>query len=418
VEQGGLGLIKLDELDTSIKSGWVNSWIREGRNVDITGKYVLSLGNGDAEHINIASIRKGTHPCAESIANAWVTFRKKYYENESNIYEAEIFGNPGILNPIGRQLETSIFHGERIVILNEIRTVRLINLLNERGQIKEKTDLEQVLPGLSRSEFLRLRSEVNWLIRKYKPNWELKQSAKNIKEFMAQIKRGSNKFRSKISGRGSLTYSNFECSQIKPVKTLWEQMEIEVEEKLVSAGFTLWKLQFLDLNFREFLFKMSQGLVHGNTVISHFGNVDRKCSFCKIVRLCEAKNRLGRDLTPAETEQEFLTVPDEDRPHIFWACPTVFDTISHVLNKLWGQNVPEKKAFLMGKIGQNMELTLIFQLVNMFIRFKIWNYKLAGILPRKSMIVHEVEILLTVIGKKPGLRGQLPLLRQLATAPL
>jgi hypothetical protein len=235
---------------------------------------------------------------------------------------------------------------------------------------------------------------------------------------MAQIKRGSNKFRSKISGRGSLAYSNFECTQIKPVKTLWEQMEVEVEEKLVSAGFTLWKLQFLDLNFREFLFKMSQGLVHGNTVISHFGNVDRKCSFCKIVRLGEAKNRLGRDLTPAETEQEFLTVPDEDRPHIFWACPTVFDTISHVLNKLWGQNVPDKKAFLMGKIGQNMELTLIFQLVNMFIRFKIWNYKLAGILPRKSMIVHEVETLLTVIGKKPGLRGQLPLLRQLATAPL
>ncbi len=110
-------------------------------------------------------------------------------------------------------------------------------------------------------------------------------------------------------------------------------MEIEVEEKLVSASFTLWKFQFLELNFREFLFKMSQGLVHGNTVISHFGNVDRKCTFCKILKVIETKTRLGRDLTPAEYENEILTVPDEDRPHIFWACPTVFDTISHVLNK-------------------------------------------------------------------------------------
>jgi hypothetical protein len=184
--------------------------------------------------------------------------------------------------------------------------------------------------------------------------------AKNIKDFMAMIKRGSNKFHSKISGRGSSTYSNFECSQTKPVKTLWEQMEIEVEEELLSSSFTLWKFQFLDLNFREFLFKMSQGLVHGNTVISHFGNVDRKCTFCKIVKVCEAKNRLGMDLTPAEHENEISTVPDEDRPHIFWACPTVFDTIAHVLNKLWGQNVPDKKAFLMGKLGQRMELTLIF----------------------------------------------------------
>jgi len=32
-----------------------------------------------------------------NIASAWNLFRKKYYENESNIYEARIFGNPGIL---------------------------------------------------------------------------------------------------------------------------------------------------------------------------------------------------------------------------------------------------------------------------------------------------------------------------------
>jgi hypothetical protein len=110
-------------------------------------------------------------------------------------------------------------------------------------------------------------------------------------------------------------------------------------------------------------------------------------------------------------------VPDEDRPHIFWNCPTVSSTIAHVVQKLWGINAMEKKTFLMGKIAQNMELTLIFQLVNMFIRYKIWNYKLAGILPKKTMIVHETENFIGEIGKKPGLRGQLPLLRQLALNP-
>ncbi len=82
-------------------------------------------------------------------------------------------------------------------------------MLNDRGKIKEKVDLELVIPGLSSSEFLRLKSEVNWLIRKYKPKWELKSMAKNIKDFMIGIKKGSSKFRSKISGRGSTTYSNF-----------------------------------------------------------------------------------------------------------------------------------------------------------------------------------------------------------------
>jgi hypothetical protein len=80
-------------------------------------------------------------------------------------------------------------------------------LLNERGSIKEKVTLETVIPGLSRSEFLRLKAEVNWLIRKYKPRWEMREAAKNVKKFMAEIKKGSSKFRSKISGRGSLLYS-------------------------------------------------------------------------------------------------------------------------------------------------------------------------------------------------------------------
>jgi hypothetical protein len=289
--------------------------------------------------------------------------------------------------------------------------------LTDRGEVKEKVDLELIIPGLSRSEFLRLKSEVNWLIRKYKPKWEMKLTAKNLKDYMTAIKKGSSKFRSKISGRGSAAFSNFECSQIKSVKTLWEQMDLVIDDRLVSAGFTLWKFQFLELNFREYLFKMSQGLVHGNTVISHFGNVDRKCTFCKILKAGELKINLDRDPTLDEINAANLTVADEDRPHIFWNCPTVANTIAYVVQKLWGINAMEKKTFLMGKIAQNMELTLIFQLVNMFIRYKIWNYKLAGILPKKTMIVHETENFIVEIGKKPGLRGQLPLLRQLALDP-
>jgi hypothetical protein len=44
-----------------------------------------------AERIDIKKLRRGNFPCAESIALAWHKFRKKYYENESNIYEAKNF---------------------------------------------------------------------------------------------------------------------------------------------------------------------------------------------------------------------------------------------------------------------------------------------------------------------------------------
>jgi hypothetical protein len=129
----------------------------------------------------------------------------------------------------------------------------------------------------------------------------MRETAKNIADFLNGIKKGNSKFRAKMSGRGSITYTNFESSQIKPVNTLWEQLELEKDEKLLSIGFTLWRLQFLELGFREFLFKMSKGMmVHGNTVISHFGNVDRKYTFCKITRVKELRRELGRDPDPVE----------------------------------------------------------------------------------------------------------------------
>ena len=67
----------------------------------------------------------------------------------------------------------------------------------------------------------------------------------------------------------------------------------------------------------------------------------------------------------------------------------------------------------MGKLAHSVECTALFQLINQFIRYKIWNYKIAGILPKKGMIVHEVENFINFVGKKPDLRGQLPLVRQL-----
>ncbi|MFN9899067.1 MAG: hypothetical protein ACK55Z_09805, partial [bacterium] len=43
-DQGGLGLLKIEELDTAMKCAWINRWKKEGRKVDITGHRVLRTG--------------------------------------------------------------------------------------------------------------------------------------------------------------------------------------------------------------------------------------------------------------------------------------------------------------------------------------------------------------------------------------
>jgi hypothetical protein len=81
-------------------------------------------------------------------------------------------------------------------------------------------------------------------------------------------------------------------------------------------------------------------------------------------------------------------ISDETRNHIFWECQVVQDTVIHTQRAIWGLNNIDKKTFLMGKLGNSVECTAMGQLINRYIQYKIWNYKLAGILPKKGTIVH------------------------------
>ncbi len=102
VEQGGLGLLKLDLLGISMGCAWVNRWHREGDSMDITGSRVLDTARLDEpELINKDLIDKNRYPCAHKIAEAWHYFRQKLYENDGYMYHAYFFSNPGMRNRMG-----------------------------------------------------------------------------------------------------------------------------------------------------------------------------------------------------------------------------------------------------------------------------------------------------------------------------
>ena len=133
-----------------------------------------------------------------------------------------------------------------------------------------------------------------------------------------------------MTGRGSREYRNFTFEKIKPIKSLWEKMGIELDEELIQFSMLVWDTKEVDTEFRQYAFRWYQGMVHGNTVVAHFGDVDRKCTFCNITLERDMVRQIGRELT--EAEKNGLVVPDEDRPHIFWNCPTVAFCIQEVFN--------------------------------------------------------------------------------------
>ncbi len=92
------------------------------------------------------------------------------------------------------------------------------------------------------------------------------------------------------------------------------------------------------------------------------------------------RGELGRELTIAE--KEGIEAVDEDRPHIFWDCSTVNRCQQDVYGSFWGNNVTvDKGDFLMGRELGTEEATILYLLINMYIKYRIWKYKLAGALP-------------------------------------
>ncbi len=119
---------------------------------------------------------------------------------------------------------------------------------------------------------------------------------------------------------------------------------------------------------------------------------------------------MGRELTPAE--REGLNVVDEDKPHIFWECTTVYNCIRDVHHSYWGGRMVEKKEFLMGKELGTVEATVLYMLSNMYIKYKIWKYKLAGALPMANNISNDLKEWMNNLMKYNKWRIMLPLVRQ------
>jgi hypothetical protein len=335
------------------------------------------------------------------------------YENDGHLYQATLFSNPGIRNRMG-----IMFGGGNIFGLARYENVRhmlldikLTQIVEEEG-IKSKEQMSAIMGfAITGVEYGKLRDAVKYVRNKYKPNWELRDTGKTIDEWMEPIKKGSNKFRCIMSGRGSKEYRNFKFENIRPINTLWAQMGIDKDDNLIGCGMLLWNVKEIDTEFRQYIFKWNQGMVHGNTVISHFGDVDRKCTFCKIRKVSERKNELGRDLD--QNEVDAIQIDDEARPHIFWACPIVSECIQNVYRNVWNTDRDiDKKSFLMGRDMGCMEASMLYMLVNMYIKYRIWKYKLANVEPKAYNIANDTKLWIQDITWYNKWRIMLPLVRQ------
>jgi hypothetical protein len=70
----------------------------------------------------------------------------------------------------------------------------------------------------------------------------------------------------------------------------------------------------------------------------------------------------------------------------------VSSCVQSVYRMYWGRNIQvDKENFLLGKETGIVEANILYMLINMFIKYKLWKYKLAGVLPLAQNIANELK---------------------------
>ena len=66
----------------------------------------------------------------------------------------------------------------------------------------------------------------------------------------------------------------------------------------------------------------------------------------------------------------------------------------------------------MGKDMGNMEATKLYMMTNMYIKFRIWKYKLAGVMPKPNCILNDTREWINTISMYRKWRMMLPLIQR------
>jgi hypothetical protein len=191
------------------------------------------------------------------------------------------------------------------------------------GIIRPKADIEQVWDmRLSWAEYFRLRAELQRVVGEYPIDIGETMVGMSLDSFVRSNKKGCKRYRNVISGRNSNDYKNIEVRRIRPLVTLWGEHIHSMSRQLIRSHLSTWKLGALDSDFKDFLFRLVHGKLYLNNQRARFGNENRWCTFCGIMKERELFRR-GLVRGDVEYGRELEQLESESVDHLFWSCNNV-----------------------------------------------------------------------------------------------
>jgi hypothetical protein len=355
VEHGGYGMINIESMDLCIKAAWIGKWNKQRRIKEYVKEKIMSGNYVKVHRINTNQL-EGLGSCmSKRIINQRNIYKGIFYRTERNVLEAHLFKNTGLIS-VNETVERRIFGmGRRELVTEVLGNIRVKDLISTDRELPDKVRIERVMGvQLNFAEFFRLRNILYVLRDIIKPEG----IARKLEVLMIGKQVGKGGYTRKI-----LHDKNWNNRVVSHPYAVTIMRGVPVSAELITMWLGCWSYNKLEANFRNFIFKLVQGKIVLNNVISRIDNtIIKYCTFCLI-------NRPDR-------EEE---ISEETTEHLMWNCRTTQGFLNVVKNRISKPNLTREEYFI-GKRCQTKMLTYARTLV--MHRIKWYIYKISR---RKSV---------------------------------
>jgi hypothetical protein len=174
-----------------------------------------------------------------------------------------------------------------------------------------------------------------------------------------------------------------------------------MSRNLIEINMGIWKIGSLDSELKNFLFRWIHGKLYLNNQRARFGNENRWCTFCGILKERDLRRR-GLHREDVEYMNEMGLLNSENIDHLFWACRVTSSLITQFFGELLGtpQVIISKSKFFEGWEEYKHDATRWVIIVISFVKYYIYSCSRRKIIPMVTGLREEFRWLTYSLGRK------------------
>jgi hypothetical protein len=208
--------------------------------------------------------------------------------------------------------------------------------VEDNGSIRSKLSVERAMTrNITWAEYFRLRVELQRIIASFPLDMDITDERLLLENFITSSKKGCKRYRNIISGKRSNSYKTTDVRRIRSVISIWGDNIHVMSRNLIEINLGIWKIGSLDSELKNFLFRWIHGKLYLNNQRARFGNENRWCTFCGILKEREL-NRRGLHRDDVEYINEMGRLSAENIDHLFWECRITSNLITQFFGEILG----------------------------------------------------------------------------------